>query len=120
MPTERGLMSLINEKVRQAVGLLGALDLDCWLTFTRESDINGDPVLPFLAPGPVTWHSGFIVLRDGRTRAIVGRYDQRTVQDAGVWDEVVAYVTGVKQPLQEFLKSAEPKSIAINYSEDSE
>ncbi len=113
-------MSLISEKVRQAVGLLGALDIDCWLTFTRESDINGDPVLPFLAPGPVTWHSAFLVLRDGRTRAIVGRYDQRTVQDAGVWDDVVAYVTGVKEPLQDFLKGADPKSIAVNYSKDSE
>ena len=103
-----GTMSLISEKVRQAVGLLDEFDLDCWLTFTRESEINGDPVLPFLAPGPVTWHSAFIVLRDGRTRAIVGRYDQRTVQEAGVWDDVVAYVTGFKEPFQEFLKTREP------------
>lgn len=27
--------------------------------------------LIFLAPGPVTWHSAFIVGADGRTRAIV-------------------------------------------------
>jgi Xaa-Pro aminopeptidase len=113
-------MSLINEKVSQAIGLLGELDLDCWLTFTRESEINGDPVLPFLAPGHVTWHSAFIVLRDGRTRAIVGRYDQKAVQDAGVWDDVVAFVEGFKGPFQEFLKSVNPRTIAINYSEGSE
>jgi Xaa-Pro aminopeptidase len=113
-------MSLISEKVRQAVGLLGELDIDCWLTFTRESEINGDPVLPYLALGPVTWHSAFLVLRDGRTRAIVGRYDQKAVQDAGVWDDVVAYVTGFKEPFQEFLKEADPRTIAVNYSQGSE
>jgi Xaa-Pro aminopeptidase len=113
-------MSLISEKVRQAVGLLGEFDLDCWLTFTRESEINGDPVLPFLAPGHLTWHSAFLVLRDGRTRAIVGRYDQRGVQDAGVWDEVVAYVEGFKAPFLEFVKGANPRTIAVNYSQGSE
>jgi len=113
-------MSLIHEKTRQAVGLLNELDLDCWLTFTRESEINGDPVLPFLAPGPVTWHSAFLVGRDGRTRAIVGRYDKPTVEEAGVYDEVTAYVTGFKEPLLEFLKSANPRTIAVNYSPSSE
>jgi Xaa-Pro aminopeptidase len=113
-------MTLIREKTRQAVGLLHEFGLDCWLTFTRESEINGDPVLPFLAPGPVTWHSAFLITRDGRSRAIVGRYDQRTVQDAGAYDDVIAYVTGFKEPFQEFLKALDPRTIAINYSQDSE
>ncbi len=113
-------MSLISEKVRQAVGLLAELDLDCWLTFTRESEINGDPVLPFLAPGHLTWHSAFIVLRDGRTHAVVGRYDQKAVQEVGAWNDVVAYVEGFKAPFQEFMKSANPRTIAINYSVGSE
>jgi Xaa-Pro aminopeptidase len=113
-------MSLISEKIRQAVGLLGEFDLDCWLTFTRETEINGDPVLPFLAPGHLTWHSAFLVLRDGRTRAIVGRYDQRSVQDAAAWDDVVPYVEGFKAPFLEFVKSANPRTIAVNYSQGSE
>ena len=113
-------MSLISEKVRQAVGLLGELDIDCWLTFTRESEVNGDPVLPYLAPGHVTWHSAFLVLRDGRTQAIVGRYDQQAICEVGAWDDVVGYVQGCKAPLQEFLKGANPKTIAVNYSQGSE
>jgi Xaa-Pro aminopeptidase len=113
-------MSLIREKTRQAAGLLDELGLDCWLTFTRESEINGDPVLPFLAPGPVTWHSSFLIVRGGRTRAIVGRYDQKTIQDAGVYDDVVSYVTGFKEPLLDYLKSVDPKTIAVNYSQGSE
>jgi hypothetical protein len=113
-------MSLIGEKVGQAARLLDELDIDCWLTFTRESEVNGDPVLPFLAPANVTWHSAFLVFRGGRTRAIVGRYDQKAVQDAGAWDEVVAYVTGFKEPFQEVMTRANPKTIAVNFSQGSE
>ncbi len=113
-------MTLICEKTRQAVELLNEFDLDCWLTFTRESEINGDPVLPFLAPGHLTWHSAFIIARDGRSRAIVGRYDKRSVQETGAYDEVVDYVTGFREPFQEYMAVLDPRTIAVNYSQGSE
>jgi len=113
-------MTLIQEKVKQAAGLLKEFGLDCWLTFTRESEICGDPTLVFLAPGPVTWHSAFIVCADGRTRAIVGLYDQKGIEETGAYDKVVGFVTGIREPLLEFLREAAPKSIAVNYSEGSE
>ena len=111
---------LIREKVRQAVGLLREFDIDCWITFTRESELNGDPVLPFLAPGDVTWHSAFIVSKDGRAHAIVGRYDRQAIAETGAYDDVVAFVTGFKAPLQEYLKTLAPARIAVNYSKGSE
>ena len=111
---------LIREKVRQAVGLLREFDIDCWITFTRESELNGDPVLPFLAPGDVTWHSAFIVSKDGRAHAIVGRYDRQAIAETGAYDEVVAFVTGFREPLQEYLKTLAPARIAVNYSKGSE
>jgi Xaa-Pro aminopeptidase len=113
-------MTLIREKVRQAVGLLKEFGADCWITFTRESEICGDPTLVFLAPGPVTWHSAFVVCADGRTRAIVGLYDQKGIEETGAYDKVVGYVTGIKEPLLEFLKDADPRTIAVNYSKTSE
>jgi Xaa-Pro aminopeptidase len=111
---------LIREKIKQAVGLLSEFDLDCWLTFTRESAVNGDPVLPFLAPGDVTWHSSFLISRDGRTKAIVGRYDQRAIEEVGAYDHVEAFVTGFREPLQNYLRELNPRTIAVNYSEGSE
>lgn len=111
---------LIREKVAQATALLEELDIDCWITFVRESSINGDPTLVFLAPGAVTWHSAFIVSRDGRTRAIVGRYDVKTIEDCGAWDTVVGFVTGIREPLTDYLKALDPRTIAVNYSEGSE
>jgi Xaa-Pro aminopeptidase len=113
-------MTLIQEKVKQAAGLLKEFGVDCWITFTRESEICGDPTLVFLAPGHVTWHSAFIVLADGRTRAIVGLYDQKGIEETGAYDKVVGFVTGIKEPLIEFLKDANPHRIALNYSKASE
>ncbi|MGD8412873.1 MAG: Xaa-Pro peptidase family protein [Candidatus Latescibacterota bacterium] len=111
---------LIKEKVDQAKQLLRDLDVDCWITFVRESQLNGDPTLVFLAAGDVTWHSAFIVCKNGRTHALVGLYDQKTVEDTGAYDEVVGYVEGFKEPLQEFLRAEDPGKIALNYSEASE
>jgi Xaa-Pro aminopeptidase len=112
--------TLIQEKVRQAVGILRELDVDCWLTFTRESELNGDPLLPFLVDGAVTWHSAFIVSSSGRTVAIVGAYDKKAVEDTGAYDEVIGYVEGIKSALLATLRSLAPRAIAINYSEGSE
>jgi Xaa-Pro aminopeptidase len=113
-------MTLIQEKVKQAAALLKEFGVDCWITFTRESEICGDPTLVFLAPGPVTWHSAFIVSADGRARAIVGLYDQKGVEETGAYDKVVGYVTGVKETLLAYLKELDPKTIAVNYSQASE
>jgi Xaa-Pro aminopeptidase len=113
-------MSLINEKIAQAVRILNELDIPCWLTFVRESGINGDPVLPFLVPGDVTWHSAFLVLADGEAHAIVGQYEKKTVEDTGAYRQVDGYVQSARQPLLDFLRSRNPSSIAVNYSKDSE
>ncbi len=111
---------LIKEKTEQAVQILRETGLDCWLTFTRESEICGDPSLVFLAPGHVTWHSAFIITSEGQKRAIVGLYDKKAIEDTGAYEEVEGYVTGIKEPLQKFLGELQPPTIAINYSRTSE
>jgi hypothetical protein len=104
-------MTLIQEKVRQAVSLLKEFGADCWITFTRESQINGDPTLVFLAPSNVTWHSAFIISADGKARAIVGLYDQKTIQETGAYDDVVGFVSDFKEPFQEYMKKLSPMNL---------
>jgi Xaa-Pro aminopeptidase len=111
---------LIQEKVNQAKELLKEFNIDCWITFARESQINGDPTLAFLVPADITWHSAFIISKDGRTRAIVGQYDKITIEESGAYDTVVGFVESAKEPVQEYLKELNPKQIALNYSEGSE
>ena len=68
---------LVQEKIAQAKEILKEFDIDCWITFVRESQINGDPILPFLVNADLTWHSALIVNKDGSTKAIVG--DRKSV-----------------------------------------
>ena len=111
---------LVQEKVGQASGLMREFGIDCWLTFVRETALNGDPTLPYLVDGALTWHSALLISASGRKVAIVGRYDKKGVEDLGVYDEVIGYVEGMKKPLQELLRSWDPRSIAVNYSVGSE
>ena len=113
-------MSLIQEKVAQAAALLRELDLPCWLTFVRETGILPDPVMPFLAPGHVTWHSAFLVPATGRAVAIVGQYDRKAIEETGAYGRVEGYVQGYKPALLAALRGLDPNAIAVNYSEDSE
>ncbi len=113
-------MSLIQEKITQAKEILKEFDVDCWITFVRESQLNGDPILPFLAPADVTWHSAFIVTKQGDTRAIVGKYDQKTIEDTGAYDQVIGFVEGFRQPLKDYLQQLNPRQIALNFSVESE
>jgi len=113
-------MTLIQEKVAQAIGLLRELDIPCWLTFVRETGITSDPVLPFLVQAHLTWPSALIVTADGDTHAIVGRYDRQMVEETGAYRNVEAFVEGIKTPLLRYLQKLNPPAIAINYSQDSE
>lgn len=111
---------LIQEKVRQAVAALETSGIDCWITFVRETALNGDPILDYIVGTDVTWHSAFIISRSGQTCAIVGQYDQKTVEDTGAYEKVISYVEGIKQPLLDYLKQLNPQQIAVNYSTGSE
>ncbi|MBT8378466.1 MAG: Xaa-Pro peptidase family protein [Ignavibacteria bacterium] len=111
---------LIKEKVNQAKNLLKEFNVDCWITFVRESQINGDPTLAFLVTADVTWHSAFIITKDEKAIAIVGRYDKQTVEDTGAYDEVISFVEGIKDPFLKLMKEINPRQIALNFSEGSE
>jgi Xaa-Pro aminopeptidase len=111
---------LIEEKVRQAVGILREYDVDCWITFVRESGIVHDPMLDFLIKADVTWHSAFIVTKAGKTYAIVGQMDTATLEDLGVYTHVLGYVEGIREPLSNVMREIDPASIALNYSRGSE
>ena len=113
--------SRIEEKLTQAQALIAASDADVWLTFCRETAEGGDPVLPFLVEGALTWQSAFLIGRSGRRVAIVGNYDAPPLQQSGQWHEVVPYVQSIRDPLLAMLHSLIPHTvthprIAVNYS----
>lgn len=111
-------MSLTREKLEQAARLIQETDCDLWLVFDRETAEGGDPVLPLILDGGLTWHSALIVTRSGKKIAIVGNYDAAPLEHSGDWDEVVPYVQGIKQPLLDVLNAntGDVPRIAVDYS----
>jgi Xaa-Pro aminopeptidase len=114
-------MRLTTEKLRQATALVAASEVDVWMTFDQETADGGDPVLPLLIEGALTWQSALIVSKSGRRVAIVGNYDADPLRASGDWDEVVPYVESVREPLLATLGDLIPATqtapkIGVNYS----
>lgn len=111
---------LIDAKLVQAEKLLNTAGIDCWITFVRESTINGDPILDYLLGKDVTWHSAFIITARGQRIAIVGKFDRQAVVDTGAYDDVIGFVEGIGKPFLEVMQKLNPSSIGLNYSTGSE
>jgi Xaa-Pro aminopeptidase len=109
---------IAQEKLQQAVGILGEQDIDLWITYARETTLTPDPCLEIIAGFEVTWHSAFLVSRTGERVAIVGRYDADNVQATGAYSRVVPYDESIKPALVEAVQGFNPRAIALNYSEN--
>ncbi|MBK9710291.1 MAG: aminopeptidase P family protein [Kouleothrix sp.] len=109
---------ILHEKADQARALLVETELDCWLTFARETSVRPDPGVELVVGCDVTWNSAFLLGRGGERIAIVGRYDTGGVRAAGVFDEVIGYDEGISQPLLDALGRLDPQRIGLNYSTD--
>jgi Xaa-Pro aminopeptidase len=112
------MLSIVVEKVEQAIGILNEFGVDAWLTFVRETTECGDPVLPIILGQNLTWQSALLITRQGQRIAVVGNYEAEPVKSTGAWTEVVPYVQGIRDALVETLQRLDPKSIAINFSRD--
>ena len=109
--------SLVQEKVAQAVGILQEQEIDCWLTFVRETRVNNDPVLPLIYGHELTWQSALMLFRSGRAVAIVGHYEMYTAENLGAY-EVRGYHQSIRDELRAVLAEEDPQQIALNYSEN--
>jgi Xaa-Pro aminopeptidase len=108
---------MIREKIAQASGILEEEGIDLWLTFVRESEVNGDPVLDLILGANCTWQSAFMIPARGQPVAIVGSLDESRIKEIGSY-EVIGYTKSIREPLLALLNRLEPDRIAINYSEN--
>lgn len=112
------MSDLTSEKLQQAATILQENDIDCWLTFVRETSDCGDPVLPLILRQNLVWQSVLLVLSSGERYAIVGKFDDDAVRSSGDWTQVTAYVQSIREPLLDLLGKTDPQAIGINYSRD--
>src|SRR5579859_1216532 len=109
---------LQQEKIAQAIRILNELQLDCWLTFVRETDEQSDPALKLIFHADMTWHAAFLLTKTGERLAVAARYDDDLVRQSGLYDRVFSYTEDFGPALLDALKTVHPTSIAINYAFD--
>ncbi|MCG8352538.1 MAG: Xaa-Pro peptidase family protein [Chloroflexales bacterium] len=107
---------LFIEKAEQAHSLLHELDLDCWLTFVRETGDRPDPGVELVLGTSITWNSAFLFGKDGTRIAIVGRYDSENVRATGVFPDIIGYDEDLRESLLVALDRIAPSQIGLNYS----
>jgi Xaa-Pro aminopeptidase len=107
---------LIREKLEQVPKILGELELDAWLLFSRESATVHDPSFDLVVGTNVTWHSAFLLTRKGERVAVVGSLDKANIEAHGHYPEIVGYVGGITDDLRKVLGRIDPKRIAVNFS----
>jgi Xaa-Pro aminopeptidase len=108
--------AIAREKLDQATAILDEQELDCWLTFVRETVEMPDPVLKLTVGVDVTWQSAFLICRDGRRIALVGGPDGALVASTGLYLDVRTYDEGFAPLLRRTLRELDPARIAVNYS----
>lgn len=107
---------MIREKINQAFNILKEENIDCWLTFVRESSTVPDPAMDIIVGTGVTWQSAFILTAKGDSIAIVGSLDKPNQETYGYYNTIVGYLQSIEDDLIETLKKLNPNKIAINYS----
>lgn len=110
------MSTLVEEKVEQAIRILQEQEIDCWLTFVRETSEGGDPVLPLIYGHDLTWQSALLLTRTGERIALVGYYDSGTAERNAAYDTVIGYHESIQPYLLSALQRLQPNKIAINYS----
>ena len=110
-------MTLIQEKVQQAIHILQQQEIDLWLTFVRETSGVRDPALDLLVgPADLTWPSALMLTRQGGRLAIIGNLEKESLERLGVYDPVLGYDTAVRDLLRETITRLDPQTIAVNTS----
>jgi len=112
------MSTLVQEKVKQAIGILNEKNIDCWLTFVRETPASGDPVLPLIYGHNLTWQSALILTLAGESYAILGAFEAETARRTGAYTTVIPYHNSIRRSLLHTLERIDPGKIAINYSKN--
>ena len=110
---------MILEKQKQAAEILKEKDIDMWMTFVRETGNIKDPMLDMIIGTGATWHSAFIITKEGDTTAIIGSLEEANMKTVGTFKNIVSYLKSVKEDLIKVLEKYNPNKIAINYSRNS-
>jgi Xaa-Pro aminopeptidase len=110
------MLTLVQEKVQQAISILKEKEVDVWMTFVRETSAVPDPILPLIYGATLTWQSALIITRSGETIAILGNLEAEAARRSGAYHEVIGYDKDIQAELVRILQRLNPRQIAVNTS----
>ncbi len=110
------MTKLVQEKAKQAIGILKELGIDTWIIFSRE---NVDQIQNRDFETSLVGQGAFIFRASGEKYAIAASYDADNLKPLGVFDEVISYQTGIEPDFKKLIAKMKPKKIALDYSQDS-
>ena len=110
------MSELVHEKCQQAVDILHQQNIDCWITFVRETPAAGDPVLPLIYGQDLTWQSALIFTRTGERIFILGALEAENARRIGAYTDILPYNEAFRPVLLDTLQRLNPAQIAVNYS----
>lgn len=111
-------MTIIQEKVNQAIEILREKGIDCWVTLVRETSAGGDPVLPIIYGHDLTWLSSLILSQRGQKIIILGSLEAEAARLVGAYDTILTYDKTFQPLFLETIQKLDPSQIAINFSEN--
>jgi len=119
MPMQRdSAVILTAEKLAHVPAILASHDIDCWMTFVRESRDCPDPALPLIFPYTFTWRSALVITQKGERIAVIAGHDADAVRSLGQWERIETYRDDIRPVLTRVISQLDPASIALNYSDD--
>jgi len=105
------------QKAEQACEILAELGIDCWLVWVRETMQMRDPSLDHILGSDVISPTALLYTRDGERIAVAQESDALGFSE-GLFERVVPYKRGIGDALRKELARLDPRSIAINRSEE--
>jgi len=112
-------MKFQREKCLQAVEILKEEgNIDLWITYGQESDMNHNSIIPLLSEGSL---NGCVAIsKAGHIAAIGGHFDAPAMEKSGIYDTVIEieFGTTFETALRKLLDMVQPKTIALNYSRE--
>jgi hypothetical protein len=111
-------MTLIQEKVDQAVEILKEKKLTCGSRSSARRAVYATPCsISSIGPNDLTWQSALIFTRHGDRIAVIGNLEKHAIaSDSDVFNEILGYDTAVSGLLRDTIARLNPDQIAVNTS----
>ncbi len=111
---------VIKSKINQAKELMKTSNIDVWVTLTRESGINTDPMLPLISNMGFSRLAAILIDNQGKSKILVSKIDASGARQRNLYDEIYEYDSKSYYDFEKTLLEiiGNNNTIGLNYSED--